>query len=66
MATDPRALLVALVGLVLTVVATVVGGIILAAGGHELPPAIIAIGSGAGGALAMAITTRNTPGPHDT
>lgn len=54
---DPRAVIVALVGLVLTVVATVIGGIVLAAGGHELPPAIIAIGSGAGGALAMAITT---------
>ena len=59
MTTDPRAVLIALSGLVLTVVATVVGGIVLAAGGHELPEAIIAIGSGAGGALAMAITTRN-------
>ena len=58
--TNPQAQLAAIVGLILVVVATVIGGIVLAAGDHTLPGELIAIGSAAGGAVAAYLAHPNS------
>lgn len=49
-------------GLALTALVVVIGGVWLAASDHALPEALVAIGSGAAGALG-ALLARTTAGP---
>lgn len=58
---DATTIRIALVGLILTVLAVILGAVYLIAQGQELPDALIAIGAGAAGAIGGAIAVKGTP-----
>lgn len=65
--TSRLTVLVVVIGLGLIALATVVGGLLLAAGGKPIPDSIVTIGASASGALAGVLaSTRSTLGPNDT
>lgn len=59
--TDRWLLRIVALGLALVALVTVAGGIVLAASDHMLPDALVAVGSGAAGALAALLARTGSP-----